>query len=601
MEEYAAPEITSTDLSPTLLLLVRWGCASKQDILNDLDFVDPPQQDTLDQATRLLIDLGCLEDNESTGDDKLVLTQTGKAVSEVPTHPRLATMLVRASKDPVLLAGAVAVAFIVDDESGSTGSRGGFNTADLAVQIQDLYRPSASFQTQKQLLKYASRVVGSSGRAAVQSVMDGETELSDVLSNLGLAVLPGYVDLVAERKGDASYGGSTYLLSLGRSARLEDKQDASLQYLVVLDTSTGDDGKTRIRSYVPIPNDQLQEVAVEKEVCYPVPSKGFEIRAKQVTVVGSLELSSKPLPAPSPEQVAKMLQQIVKEGGGAYKTLGSTMPQPKLQQLDALLTRLKLARYVALEMTNKSENGSDTDSKLEDAAWYQDFESEWPSWMADTKEMDSLLDPWWSTGSLRSLKDLDLLTIVQSSLSATAVNALNSYYPEKIGAPDGTQIPLVYQELVSTDDDNGDDDNNDNDNDGTNNISTNDPPITVLAKAKLQQFFGTLQTPTIGPPQFPVPIQLQLLSPANRLLAQTKDLEFFWSEVYPQVRTENKGKYPKHPWPEDPRTAVASKQSKKQQQQQQQQSSSSSSTEADVGGNNANKGKKKTGRKKRKK
>mmetsp|Transcript_10241 Transcript_10241/g.24521 ORF Transcript_10241/g.24521 Transcript_10241/m.24521 type:complete len:843 (-) Transcript_10241:1042-3570(-) len=265
MAEYAPPEIASTDLSSTLLLLVRWGCASKQEILNDLAFVDAPQDDTLDQATRLLVDLGCLED---TTDDKLVLTETGKAVSEVPTHPRLATMLVRASKDPVLLAGAVVVAFLMDDESGgSTGGNrgGGFNTADLAERIRDLHRQSnTSSLNKKQLLKYASRVMGASGRAAVQSAMDGKTELSDVLSNLGLAVLPGFVDLVAERKGDASYGGSTYLLSLGRSARLEDVQDASLQYLVVLDTSTGDDGKTRIRSYVPIRNDQFHPFAGEK-------------------------------------------------------------------------------------------------------------------------------------------------------------------------------------------------------------------------------------------------------------------------------------------------------------------------------------------------
>ncbi|KAL3934642.1 MAG: hypothetical protein SGBAC_009680 [Bacillariaceae sp.] len=594
MEEYAPPEIASTDLSSTLLLLIRWGCASKQEVLNDLAFVDAPQEDTLNQATRLLVDLGCLEDDYATDDDKLVLTETGKAVSEVPTHPRLATMLVRASKDPALLAGAIAVAFLMDDESGTSnnGNRGsGFNTPDLAKRIQDLYRQPKSSQSTKQLLKYASRTMGACGRAAVQSVMDGETELLDVLSNLGLAVLPGFVDLVAERKGDASYGGSTYLLSLGRSARLEDIQDASLQYLVVLDTSTGDDGKTRVRSYVPIGNDQLQEVAVGKEVCYAVPSKGYEIRAKQVTVVGSLELSSKPLPAPSAEQVATMLQQIVEEGGGAYKTLSSTMPHSKLQTLDVLLARLKLARHVALEIA-KSGSGSENAgiTECEDADWYQHFESEWPKWMVDTQEMDSLLDDWWSAGSLRSLKDLDLLTIVQSSLSATALHALQSYYPEQVGAPDGTQIPLVYQELVSVDAG----DNDDDDETSTSSNNSGDLPITVLAKAKLQQFFGTLQTPTIGPPQKPVPIQIQLLSPANRLLAQTKDLEFFWSEVYPQVRTEMKGKYPKHPWPDDPRSAVATKQSKKQQQKH----PSSSSTEADGNGKN---NKKRTGRKKRKK
>lgn len=563
LEEYAPPEIASTDLSPTLLLLVRWGCTSKNEILNDLAFVDAPQEDTVDQATRLLVDLGCLED--TLDEDKLILTETGKAVSEVPTHPRLATMLVRASNDPILLAGAVAVAFFMDDESGNNnGGGGGFNTPDLAERIQDLYRQSANSEMIQQLLKYASRIMGASGRSAVQSVLDGATNLSDVLSNLGLAVLPGFVDLLAERKGDASYGGSTYLLSLGRSARLEDVQDASLQYLVVLDTSTGDDGKTRIRSYVPIRSDQMQQVAVEKEVCFAVPSKGYEIRAKKVTVVGSLELSSQPLPAPSNEQVARMLKKIVKEGGGAYKTLGAVMPQPKLQELNDLLSRLKLARQVALEMAKSVHNGDDKD-------WYRDFVVDWPEWMVDTSKMDSLLDPWWSSGgSLRSLKDLDLLTIVQSSLSAATMYALDSYYPKQIEAPDGTQVPLVYQE-------------------------SEDELMIVLAQAKLQQFFGTVQTPTIGPPQYPIPVQLQLLSPANRPLAQTKDLEFFWNEVYPQVRTEMKGKYPKHPWPDDPRTAVATKQSKKGLMAQQQQQSTSADDDSASGKS------KQTGRNKKRK
>jgi len=55
-----------------------------------------------------------------------------------------------------------------------------------------------------------------------------------------------------------------------------------------------------------------------------------------------------------------------------------------------------------------------------------------------------------------------------------------------------------------------------------------------------------------------VPVTLHLLSPARRPVQVTSDLASFWERGYPEVRKELKGRYPKHPWPENPRTATPS-------------------------------------------
>ncbi len=77
----------------------------------------------------------------------------------------------------------------------------------------------------------------------------------------------------------------------------------------------------------------------------------------------------------------------------------------------------------------------------------------------------------------------------------------------------------------------------------------------VSAAVKLQELFGLADTPTVGPRR--VPILFHLLAPNGRPVQTTRDLRSFWETTYPEVRKELRGRYPKHPWPEDPWTAQA--------------------------------------------
>jgi ATP-dependent helicase HrpB len=76
-----------------------------------------------------------------------------------------------------------------------------------------------------------------------------------------------------------------------------------------------------------------------------------------------------------------------------------------------------------------------------------------------------------------------------------------------------------------------------------------DPPVPVLA-VRLQEMFGAAETPKLANGR--VPVLLHLLSPARRPVQVTQDLKSFWANGYAAVRSDLRGQYPKHYWPDDP-------------------------------------------------
>jgi len=88
-----------------------------------------------------------------------------------------------------------------------------------------------------------------------------------------------------------------------------------------------------------------------------------------------------------------------------------------------------------------------------------------------------------------------------------------------------------------------------------------DPQAGPVLAAKLQEFFGLTRTPSVA--DGAVPVTVELLSPAGRPAAVTSDLPGFWAGAYHDVRAELRGRYPKHPWPEDPTTATPTARTKR--------------------------------------
>jgi ATP-dependent helicase HrpB len=132
---------------------------------------------------------------------------------------------------------------------------------------------------------------------------------------------------------------------------------------------------------------------------------------------------------------------------------------------------------------------------------------------------------------------------------------LEDLVPERLQVPSGSRIRIDYPEVPDRGTGSGATDHGASDHDATD----HDGGRPVVA-VKLQECFGWDRTPRLVDGR--VPVLFHLLSPAGRPLAVTDDLASFWSGPYSQVRAEMRGRYPRHPWPEDPWTAPATAKTK---------------------------------------
>ncbi|WP_341580921.1 ATP-dependent helicase HrpB [Marinobacter metalliresistant] len=220
------------------------------------------------------------------------------------------------------------------------------------------------------------------------------------------------------------------------------------------------------------------------------------------------------------------------------RKLGELVLQEKpLAQVDPVLVQrglLNAIRKKGLESLPWTDDGHQWCARVRLLA--ETFpDDDWP----DTSEgalltnLEQWLGPFLAGKSRWSdLGRLDLLNALNSLLGYPAQQQLQALAPVALTIPTGQRVRLDYG-------------------------PENGP---VLA-AKLQALFGWTETPRVAGGR--VPVVIHLLSPAQRPLAVTADLASFWQNVYPDVRKDMRGRYPKHPWPDDPFTAEAQQGTKK--------------------------------------
>jgi ATP-dependent helicase HrpB len=225
------------------------------------------------------------------------------------------------------------------------------------------------------------------------------------------------------------------------------------------------------------------------------------IVARRVRKLGALVLAEKPLNQVAPELIQQGLLDAVRRKG-----------------LDSLPWSDAARQWVARVRLLAGQ-----------------FPGDWPE-VSDQALLDTLetwLAPFMAGMSRWSdLARINLVQALSALLDYPQQQQLDELAPRSLTIPTGQNVTLDYR-------------------------ADNGP---VLA-AKLQALFGWTETPTVAGGR--VPVVIHLLSPAQRPLAVTADLASFWQNAYPEVRKDMRGRYPKHPWPEDPLTAQAQQGTKK--------------------------------------
>ncbi|VUD61857.1 DEAD-box ATP-dependent RNA helicase RhpA [Thalassocella blandensis] len=312
-----------------------------------------------------------------------------------------------------------------------------------------------------------------------------------------------YPDRIARKQGHG-----LYKLSNGRSAYLAAGDALTKQEWLVVVESGGKAGQANDKIYSAIALDAnlfQRELAhlIRHEEVITWDDKAGRIIAEARDYLGRLCVKSAPIHNVSNTQIQHALLNHIQNKGLSIL--------PFTAEVHQFLYRVALVKN-----TLKSDNQSWPD--LSEATLISTLENWLAPFLTGVKKMEDL-------------QKLDLITILKSLLPWDLQTTLETLAPEKISVPSGSTLSIDYSQQ---------------------------PPVLAV---KLQEMFGCEQTPCILNGQ--VRLAVHLLSPARRPLQITQDLGNFWRNSYQEVKKEMKGRYPKHPWPDDPLSAEATRFTKK--------------------------------------
>lgn len=312
----------------------------------------------------------------------------------------------------------------------------------------------------------------------------------------GASLALAYPDRIAKNRGNGSF-----VMVSGRGATLESSDPLAKAEFIVCCELDDRLGNAKIFLASPVGREEVEEMfadfITEKEVC-EWDRRTDSVKAVARRMLGSVSLNEKPLKkAGSEEAVRAVIDGIMFKGV-------ENMP---------CWTKESMQLKERVNFVFRHVHESDPT---------------WPE-LSDEVILRGLEGFVGAVSKWKDLEKIDLFAMIDFILleSGHDRRELDRLAPQRLEVPSGSHMLVHYE---------GD-----------------EPTVEV----RLQECFGLLETPKVLGGR--VPVVMTLLSPAQRPIQITKDLAYFWKEGYPLVRKDMRGRYPKHYWPEDPFTAVATR------------------------------------------
>lgn len=499
--ERERPEIQRVDLAGPALQLLAWG----ETDLSAFGWFEPPDPAALARGLDLLARLGAM-DVRGAG-----LSPLGRAMAEIPVHPRLARLLIEGRKRGVGREAATVAALLAERDpfrravpaAGTGGRRTAVHVSrsDLLDRLDALeaFARSGGRQTGSpagELSAGAARFVLQAAEQLERSAVGGPSGKgsgdrdTDLLGAIGAS----YPDRIARRREP---GSPRAVMVGGRGVRLGDESAVSTAELFAcIDLDAGGPGslsEIRVRIASAVESGELPRELLRDEIEVAFDAERERVIAWRRTRFDDLVLSEREVPPPADEAA-----RVLADAAGRDLSRALALDEPEIAGF--------LARW----------------------RWLRSMMPELDLPPAGDEEIRALL-PEIARGrrTFADLKKAALRDLLSGALSYPQSQALAREAPERIEVPSGSLIRLDYP------------------------AEGDGPPVLAV---RIQELFGLDQTPRVAAGR--VSVLLHLLAPNYRPQQVTRDLASFWANTYPLVKKELQGRYPKHAWPDDPRTAA---------------------------------------------